>query len=357
MHLTSNAIKDQARDLGFDLCGVAPVQSFPELAFLRQWIDRGYAGTMGYLPRSAERRSDVRNVVPSARSVIVTGTLYNCGHPYSTERHDATRGEVARYAWSRDYHHVIGERLDALLAWMTEQNPDPFDARAYVDTGPVQERVYAQYAGVGWIGKNTCVINPELDRGSCSARSSPACRSSPMRRHWINAARARSVSRRARPARSRRRTSSMRRKCLSYLTIEYRGSIPEAQRAAIGNHLFGCDVCQEVCPWNAAPVNTADPSWSSRQHLNLTSLIDLWRRSDEELAAFIGDTAMTRAGVKGLRRNIAVALGNSGDRRALDALEETGDHATKDDPLVIEHVEWAKRKLTDDRVSTPPDPA
>ena len=355
--LSSEAIKERARELGFDVCGVAPVHAFPELAFFRQWIDRGYAGTMGYLPRSAERRSDVRKVVPSARSVIVTGTLYNSGQPYSTERYDATRGEVARYAWSRDYHHVIGERLDALLAWMTQQNPDPFDARAYVDTGPVQERVYAQYAGVGWIGKNTCVINPErgswlllgaiisslplepdapsLDQcGTCTLCLEACPTGAFAAPHELDAT-----------------------KCLSYLTIEYRGSIPEAQRAAIGNHLFGCDVCQEVCPWNAAPLSTADPSWSSREHLNLTSLIDLWRRSDEELAAFIGDTAMTRAGVKGLRRNIAVALGNSGDRRAHDALDETGAEATQDDPLVIEHVQWAKRRLTDDRVSTRPDPA
>ena len=121
--LTSGAIKDRARELGFDLCGVAPVDSFPELAFFKEWIARGYAGTMGYLPRSADRRTDVRNVVPLARSVIVTGTLYNGGQPYSTERSDSTRGEVARYAWSRDYHHVIGERLDALLEWMTEQSP------------------------------------------------------------------------------------------------------------------------------------------------------------------------------------------------------------------------------------------
>jgi epoxyqueuosine reductase len=110
---------------------------------------------------------------------------------------------------------------------------------------------------------------------------------------------------------------------VSYLTIEYRGSIPEGQREAIGNHLFGCDVCQEVCPWNIAPVKIVDPSWSSRQELNLAALVDLWRRTDEELAAFIGDTAMTRAGVKALRKNLAVALGKSGDRRALEALSES----------------------------------
>ncbi len=300
---------------------------------------------MGYLPRSASRRSDVRNVLPSARSVIVTGTLYNSGAQYSTERNDATRGEVARYAWSRDYHHVIGERLDGLLAWMTSQHGEPFEARAYVDTGPVQERVYAQHAGLGWIGKNTCVINPELGSwlllgaiicslpldadpasldqcGTCTLCLEACPTGAFAGPHELDAT-----------------------KCLSYLTIEYRGSIPETQRTAIGNHIFGCDVCQEVCPWNASPVSTADPSWSSRQDLNVAGLIDLWRSTDEELAAFIGDTAMTRAGVRGLRRNLAVALGNSGDRHALEALEDAGVESTKGDPVVIEHAEWAKRKL------------
>jgi epoxyqueuosine reductase len=345
LRLTSNAIRTRARELGFDLCGIAPALAFPELAFFKEWLDRGYAGTMGYLPRTARRRSDVRQVVPSARSVVVTGSIYSSGHAYSTERADATRGEVARYACSRDYHQVIGERLDALLAWMTSQHAEPFDARAYVDTGPVQERVYAQYAGLGWIGKNSCVINPELgswlllgaiicslplepdspslDRcGTCSLCLEACPTGAFAAPHELDAT-----------------------KCLSYLTIEYRGSIPDTERAAIGNHIFGCDVCQEVCPWNAAPVNVADPSWSSREDLNLQSLIDLWRRTDDELAAYIGDTPMTRAGVKGLRRNLAVALGNSGTRDALEALEDTAAHPTVRDPIVAEHVEWSKRRL------------
>ena len=344
--LTSDSIKQRARESGFDLCGVAPAQAFPELAFFRQWIDRGYAGTMGYLPRSAERRSDVRKVLRSAQSVIVTGTLYNGGHPYSTERADATRGEIARYAWSRDYHHVIGERLDALLAWMRSRQDEPFDARAYVDTGPIQERVFAQYAGLGWIGKNTCVINPELGSwlllgvivssltlepdapaldqcGTCTLCLDACPTGAFAAPYQLDAT-----------------------QCVSYQTIEYRGSIPDAYRDAIGNHIFGCDVCQEVCPWNLSPTRIADLSWSSRQELNLTSLIDLWRRSDDELAAFIGDSAMTRTGVKGLRRNLAVALGNSGDERALTVLAETIDNGTRNDPLVIEHVQWAKRTLT-----------
>jgi len=347
MVLTSNSIKIKAREIGFDLCGVAPAQAFPELAFFKQWIDRGYAGTMGYLPRSVARRSDVRTVVPSARSVIVTGTLYNGGQPYSTERCDATRGEVARYAWSRDYHHVIGDRMNALLAWMQEQNGEPFEARAFVDTGPIQERVYARYAGLGWIAKNTCVINQDL--GSWLLLGAIAC-SLPLEPDSppVDQCGTCTLCLEACPTAAFAAPYELNAtKCVSYLTIEYRGSIPEGQRGAIGNHIFGCDVCQEVCPWNASPVNMADPMWSSREELNPAGLIDLWRRSDDELAEFIGETAMTRAGVKGLRRNLAVALGNSANRAALDALDECEAEGTRSDPLIIEHVQWAKRKLRD----------
>jgi epoxyqueuosine reductase len=348
--LTSAAIKARAREIGFDLCGVAPAESFPELAFLRQWIDSGYAGTMGYLPRSAERRSDVRRVLPSARTVIMTGAVYNDGQPYSTERNDPSCGEVARYARSEDYHHLLGRRLGALVAWMREQHPDPFEARAYVDTGPVQERVYAQYAGLGWIGKNTCLINPEagswillgaiicslaletdapgLDQcGTCTLCLEACPTGAFVGPHVLDATR-----------------------CISYLTIEYRGSIPKEHRDAIGNHVFGCDICQEVCPWNGGPIPKANASWPSREDLNLPSLFDLWRRSDEELTDFIGTTPMTRTGVRGLRRNLAVALGNSKDHRALDALCEPSDERTSD-PLIAEHVEWAKSKLASCRHS------
>ena len=343
--LTSQSIKDRARELGFDLCGVAPAASFPELAFFKQWIDRGYAGTMGYLPRSAERRSDVRKVVPSARSVIVTGTLYNGGQPYSTERADPTRGEVARYAWSADYHDVIGERLHVLAAWMGTQHDEPFEARAYVDTGPIQERVYAQYAGVGWIGKNTCVINPEL--GSWLLLGAIVC-SLPLELDApsLDQCGSCTLCLEACPTGAFAAPYELdATKCISYLTIEYRGTIPDGQRQAIGNHIFGCDVCQEVCPWNGTPVRTADQSWSSRQELNLASLIDLWQRSDAELAAFIGDTPMTRAGVRGLRRNLAVALGNSGDKRALEALNEPAADPTAADAIVAEHADWARQRL------------
>ena len=346
MVLDSLSIKEHARELGFDLCGIAPADAFPELAFFRAWLDRGYAGTMGYLPRSAERRSDVRRVVPSARSVIVTAAVYNTGNPYSTERHDPTQAEVARYAWSEDYHGVLRDRLESLIAWMREQHPESFEARAYVDTGPVQERVYAQYAGLGWIGKNSCIINPEV--GSwillgvivCSLPLAPDPPSFDQCGTCTLCLEACPTDAFAEP-----RVLDARR-CLSYLTIEYRGSIPQAHRDAIGNHIFGCDICQEVCPWNGSPVSTSDRSWSAREDLNLISLLDLWRRSDQDLADYIGTTPLTRAGVRGLRRNLAVALGNSGDPRALAALGEMHPaDSVASDPTVAEHIEWARAKL------------
>jgi len=307
--VTSEGVKYRARQLGFDLCGIAPAGAFPELRLLRQWIDRGYAGTMGYLPRTAERRADVRRVMPSARSVIVTGTVYNTGEPYSIERRDPGAAEIARYAQADDYHDVIGRRLDALVVWMREQHPESFDTRAYVDTGPVQERVYAQYAGLGWIGKNTCVINPglgswillaeivcslllEADQpaldqcGTCTLCLDACPTGAFIEPHVLDATR-----------------------CISYLTIEYRGEIPQEHHAAVGNHVFGCDICQEVCPWNAMPA-TANGTWPSRGALSVPRLAELSARTDEQLAELIRGTPLARAGVNGLRRNITVALTN-----------------------------------------------
>ena len=159
--LTPSSIKAKAIELGFDLCGIAAAEGFPELTFLQEWLDRGFAGEMAWMTRTRDRRVDVRNVLPNARSVIVTATLYNTDRPYT----DALPPDVARlsrYAWGDDYHVVIKSRLDALLEWMRSASDIPFEGRAYVDTGPVQERVYAQYAGLGWIGKNTCLINREI---------------------------------------------------------------------------------------------------------------------------------------------------------------------------------------------------
>jgi epoxyqueuosine reductase len=311
--LTSESVKTKARELGFDLCGIAPVDSFPELSFLREWLDRGYAGEMAWMPRSADRRADVRNVVPGARSVVVTATLYNTDRPYSRDLPvDVAR--ISRYAWGDDYHDVLKRRIDTLLDWM-RGSLDPsevegFEARAYVDTGPVQERVYAQYAGLGWIGKNTCLINAEIGSwlflaeiictlalepdtqgleqcGSCS-RCIEACPTDALVEAGV--------------------LDSTR--CISYLTIEKRGDIPDDHRAAIGTHIYGCDICQEVCPYNRPAPTSNDPAWQPRPGLDLPKLVDLAQRSDEQWRAAIRRTPMTRAKVAGLRRNVAIAMEN-----------------------------------------------
>ena len=343
--LTAERIKAKAGELGFDLCGIAPADNFPELAYLEEWLARGYAGDMAYMSRSAERRADVRNVVAGARTVIVTGTIYNttgedhrCG-PVSAGPSDAI---IARYALGDDYHDVLKRRLDALLEWMRATSPAVFDARAYVDTGPVQERVYAQYAGLGWIGKNTCLINAEhgswlflaeiittLDLepdtqaleqcGSCR-RCLDACPTGAL----VDAGVLDST------------------RCISYLTIELRTAIPEQYRPALTNHVYGCDICQDVCPYNRPASESTDSAWQARDGLDLPRLVDLWRRSDTELRALLKGSAMTRAKLTGLRRNLAVAIGNGGDQEAVEELRRNrDDQPSTDDPVVRAHIDWA----------------
>jgi len=344
--LNSESIRQQARALGFDLCGIAPVGDFPELAFLSEWIARGYAGEMAYIPRSADRRADVRAVVPGAQSVIVTGTLYNTVEPYDSRAPDPGTALISRYAWGDDYHDVIRARLDALLAWMRTASAEPFEARAYVDTGPVQERVYAQYGGLGWIGKNTCLINPDvgswlflseiictlalesdlpgLDQCGACTRCLDACPTEALVAPGV--------------------LDSTR--CLSYLTIEIKGGIPMELRAPLSTHVYGCDICQDVCPYNQAAPHSDDPAWQPRAGLDLPALVDLWSRPDAELKTLLKGSAMTRAKLTGLRRNLAVAIGNSGDPAALAALADSSSHRpSADDAMVREHVAWARAQL------------
>jgi epoxyqueuosine reductase len=345
--LSAEGVKRHARELGFDLCGIAPAETVPDSGRIHEWIARGYAGDMGYLPRTAARREDVRRVVPSARSVIVTGTLYNAQRPYSIAVDDPGEAVVSRHAWGDDYHEVVGRRLAALLEWMRRMQPSPFDAVAFVDTGPIHERAYAQMAGIGWIGKNGVVINraigswlflaeivcsldfepdaPSSDRcGTCSL-CLDACPTGALVQPRVLDAR----------------------RCVSYLTIELRRAIPEPLRRGVGTHAYGCDVCQDVCPWNqAAPCND-DPAWQPREGLDHPRLVDLWERTDEELERLVRGSAMTRAGTRGLRRNLAVALGNSAapdTRRALEDPPAAASSRTLDDPVVREHVSWARER-------------
>ena len=309
--LNSTDIKQKALALGFDLCGIAPAADLPELTFFQTWLARGYAGEMAYLNRSAEQRADVRRILPSAQSVIVTGTIYNTDVPYSTESADPDRAQIARYAWGDDYHDVIGARLDALLAWMREQRPQPFDARAYVDTGPVQERVYAQHAGVGWIGKNTCVINPEV--GSWIFLAEIIC-SLPLEpdQPASDQCGTCTLCLDACPTRALVAPGVLdSTRCISYLTIEQRGPVPDEFTAAVGSRVYGCDVCQEVCPWNQIAPLSSDPAWQPRLVWTNASVSTLARLDDAELRKAMRGSAMRRTKVAGLRRNLQVALGNN----------------------------------------------
>jgi epoxyqueuosine reductase len=339
--LSSAGIKQQARELGFDLCGVAPADSFSELSFLREWVDRGYAAGMSWMTRDVERRSDVRRVLPGARSVIVTGTIYNTNRPYASSQ-PAAVGRIARYAWGDDYHEVIARRLKALIAWMRAREAAPFEARAYVDTGPVLERVYAQYAGLGWIGKNTCLINPEL--GSWLFLSEIVC-TLPLEPDTQGLEQCGSCTRclDACPTGALVGAGVLdANRCLSYLTIEHRGAIPDAYRPALGTHIYGCDVCQEVCPYNQPPPQSVDPAWQPRAIFDRATALALWRRSDDDLRAALKGSAMSRAKLTGLRRNLAIAIGNTGDASGIDVLLEPRDDCpSAADPVVREAIDWA----------------
>jgi epoxyqueuosine reductase len=357
--LTPDRLRARAGELGFDLCGIAPAGALPELTALEPWLEAGYGGTMAYLARTAEKRREARQVLPSAQSVVALGALYNTGGPYSTQTPDPGRALISRYAWGDDYHRVLEDRLRQLVAWMEETSGEPFESRFYVDTGPVQERVYAQHAGLGWIGKNTCLINPELgswlflaeilcslplrpdapgfDRcGSCTLCLEACPTGAFVEPYVLDATR-----------------------CISYLTIELKGSIPEPLREGVGARVYGCDVCQEVCPWNAAPPVSSQPEWQPRPGLGTPHLLDVWRRSDAELRRLLKGSAMNRAGVRGLRRNVAVAIGNCGDPTAATVFDEPRapeQAPLAADPMVAEHVEWARRRLLASKPGRDPKP-
>ena len=349
--LTAESVKTRARELGFDLCGIAGAERVAEAGRIREWIARGYAGDMGYLPRTARAREDIRDLLPSARSVIVTGTMYNVDRPYSVEITDPGEAVVSRYAWGDDYHDVVGRRLDALLGWMRAEHGAPFEARASVDTAPVHERAYAQAGGLGWIGKHGCLINGQLGSwiflgeiacslplvpddpvadgcGACALCLEACPTGALVEPHVLDATR-----------------------CLSYLTIELRREIPEPLRAPVGTRVYGCDVCQDVCPWNQSAPRSDDPAWQPRAALDHPRLVDLWNRPDQSLAALTRGTAMTRASVTSLRRNLAVALGNSADPAApsaLDSRRADPEAPSIDDGMVQGHVRWALgRRRTD----------
>ncbi len=346
-----NHIKRLAFEAGFDLAGVAGVADTPEHRFFPEWIADGRAGEMKYLDARNEaghlKRASLANAAPWARSVVVCALNYNTAEPYSTHAGTTTQGWISRYAWSqRDYHEVMLRKLRALEAGLLQicqqQNMPVPRTWCYVDTGPVIERIFAQYAGIGWIGKNTCILNehwgswlflgvmltsleltpdlPPPDRcGSCT-RCLDACPTNAFPAPYqLDATR-----------------------CISYLTIEKRGAIPEEHRVGVGRQVFGCDICQDVCPWNREVPVTNAPELQPRSHLVNPDLEWLANLSLQEFRELFRGSPVKRARFNGLRRNIAIALGNSDEQRFVSVLEEL---SRDQDMIVAEHAGWALQRL------------
>jgi epoxyqueuosine reductase len=344
--------KQAAYDAGFDLVGIAPVRDFAELDHFPKWIADGYAGEMKYMEATDEtgrlKRASLRSAVPWARSVIVCAINYNAAQPYSTQVRDPERGWISRYAWSReDYHDAVLRRLRIVenrlrQSFTTTSETPALQTRCYIDTGPLVERVYAKYAGVGWIGKNTCILNQKLgswlflgviltslelepdfpapDRcGSCT-RCIDACPT-----HALIAPYQLDSN-----------------KCISYLTIEKRGAVSEEMRVGMGRHVFGCDICQDVCPWNRKAPVTSAVEFQPREGLVNPALEWLAEMTAEEFRETFRASPVRRTKHAGLRRNAALAMGNSRDQRFLPVLEKL---AADEDVIVAEAARWAAQQL------------
>lgn len=354
-----------ATDAGFDVTGIAPMEDSPELEYFPHWIAEGHAGEMKYLEGRDQqgrlKRASLANVAPWARSVVVCALNYNTAQPYSTQvPDDSAHGWISRYAWSgNDYHESVMQRLRQVEAAL--RNACGRDAsrtgdlitRCYVDTGPIVERVVAKYAGIGWIGKNTCIINQKLgswlflgviltsleletglpapDRCGTCTRCIDACPTDALIAPY-------------------RLDSNQ---CIAYLTIEKRGAIPEEIRSGIGRHIFGCDICQDVCPWNRKAPATQAAELQPRAELVNPALDWLAEISAEEFRHSFRGSPLQRTKRTGVRRNAVIAMGNSRDKSFLPLLEKL---SSDEDEVVAESAAWAIRELSEIQNEKRPNP-
>jgi len=350
-------VKRVASEAGFDLCGIGPAGDTAELEYFSAWIAAGHAGEMEYMKARDDRgdlkRASLSRVAPWARSVVVCAINYNTDHPYSTQVNDPSRGWISRYAWSReDYHEAVMRRLRQVEAALHETwsggRPRPPDliTRCYVDTGPIVERVFAKCAGVGWMGKNTCIINQK--KGSwlflgvilTSLELAPDL---PAPDHCGSCTRCIEACPTAAIFEPYKLDSN---KCISYLTIEKRGSIPEDLRSGMGRHIFGCDICQDVCPWNRKAPATRAAEFQARDGLVNPALAWLAEMSADKFRGAFQGSPVRRAKCSGIRRNAAIAMGNSGNKDFLPVLERL---AADQDESVSESARWARQRLLNPR--------
>ncbi|MGA2194805.1 MAG: tRNA epoxyqueuosine(34) reductase QueG [Bryobacteraceae bacterium] len=337
--MTAEDIRRLALECGFELAGVAAALPAADSARYHQWVASGYAGEMRYLSdHRAQVRDDPRQLLGSARSIICAGKLYHTPWPTTTEFDEPARAWISRYAWGSDYHDELRRglrQLDRLL----RRSAGPFESRISVDTAPLLERSYARLAGLGWIGKNTCLINqrsgswfflgellvsldiapdsPPPPRCGTCRRCIEACPTAAIVPSGIDAT-----------------------LCISYFTIELRAAVPPEHRAAIGPHVFGCDICQDVCPWNRRAPITADPAFEPREFA--PPLEKLAALSESEFRDLFRGTAIKRARYTGFLRNVAVAMGNTRLAQFRAPLERLAASA---DAVVASHARWALTKL------------
>ncbi len=357
-------IDELARAVGFTTAGIAAVpapgssEDQEEQTRFAAWVDEGRAGEMDYLKRRDDAgrllRSSVRVALPWARSVIVCAANYNSAAPRSTDPAPPGTGWIARYAWSArtengttrpsDYHKILLRRLEKLRDRLTQET-GPFESRCFVDTGPVVERVYARYAGIGWTGKNTCILNQNL--GSwlflgvivTSLDVAPAALALPAADRCGSCTRC--IDACPTGALTGERTMDANR-CIAYLTIEKRGSIPEELRSGSGRQIFGCDICQDVCPWNRRAPIAADPDLAPRAELINPALESLAAMDEPEFERRFNGSPVRRAKWAGFRRNLAIAMGNSGQTRYLPQLLAWSRDT---DPVLAEAAQWAVGNL------------
>jgi epoxyqueuosine reductase len=368
----SALITKAATDAGFELAGIAPANDSKELAYFSQWIAEGRAGEMKYLESRDDqerlKRASLAHAAPWARSVVVCAINYNTAQPYSTEVSDKSRGWISRYAWSReDYHESVMRRLRqvesalqnafatsgssaAIANPSSGPDPDrPLITRCYVDTGPIVERVAAKYAGIGWIGKNTCMINQKLGSWLFLGVILTSLDLAPQSLTLPAPDRCGSCTRCIDACPTHAFTAPYQldsNKCISYLTIEKRGELPEddSLRSQIGRHVFGCDICQDVCPWNRKAPAAKAAEFQPRAELVNPALDWLAEMSDGEFRMTFRGSPVRRAKRSGLRRNAVIAMGNSGNREFLPVLLKLASGQDEDE-IVRKNAEWAVGRL------------
>ena len=323
-----------AASIGFDSCRVAPVEPPNHAKEFREWLRDSAHGEMEYMRRGEEKRADPQKILPGAKSIIVVALNYFQGETLRRSQTAAT-GRIARYAWGHDYHDVIARKLNKLDKFLAEFGGEQ---KCYVDTGPILERDHAARSGIGWHGKSTMLIDPRLgtwfflaeilttlelprdepqrDRCGTCVRCITACPTGAITApHRLDA-----------------------RRCISYLTIELKGSIPLEMRPLIGDRIFGCDDCLEACPWNRFAKLSRESAFAADRSTVGTSLCEYLLLSDNEFREMFRNSPIKRIKRRGFLRNVCVALGNVGTAQDLPALEQA---LTDDEPLIVEHAQWA----------------